>query len=98
MKNYLTPDGVVHAFEDSYEGPEIPKDGKLVEGKALADASVAFQAKVIAESRKDLGYADLRRLAYPSVGEALDAIVKGGQALEDYKAACLAVKERIPKE
>jgi len=42
-------------------------------------------------------YQQLRAPLYPPVTDALDAIVKGGQALEDYKAACMAVKAKYPK-
>lgn len=97
MKNYLTPDGTVHAFDDDYDGPLIPKDGKIVKGKALDDARAAFQSKVIASTREDLDYAGLRRLAYPPISDGLDAMVKGGQAWENYKAACLKVKADFPK-
>lgn len=38
-----------------------------------------------------------RAAAYPPIGDLGDAIVKGGEALEAYKAACLAVKARFPK-
>jgi hypothetical protein len=42
-------------------------------------------------------YQQLRAPLYPLVTDGLDAIVKGGQAWEDYKAACLAVKASVPK-
>lgn len=42
-------------------------------------------------------YQELRAAAYPPVTDGLDALVKGGQAWEDYKAACLAVKAKYPK-
>lgn len=42
-------------------------------------------------------YQQQRAPLYPPPGDGLDAMVKGGQAWEDYKAACLAVKALIPK-
>lgn len=42
-------------------------------------------------------YQQLRAAAYPPVTDGMDAMVKGGQAWEDYKAACLAIKAKIPK-
>ena len=42
-------------------------------------------------------YRELRAPLYPPVKDGLDAIAKGGQALEDWKAACMAVKALIPK-
>ena len=42
-------------------------------------------------------YRELRAPLYPPVKDGLDAISKGGQALEDWKAACMAVKSKYPK-
>lgn len=48
-------------------------------------------------SPREQDYADLRRAAYPSVGQQLDALWKGGEALEEMKQKILAVKAAIPK-
>lgn len=40
---------------------------------------------------------DLRAKAYPSIGDQLDAIWKGGPEAEAMKAAVLAVKANLPK-
>ena len=42
-------------------------------------------------------YRELRAPLYPPVTDGLDAMVKGGQAWGDYKAACMAVKALVPK-
>jgi len=42
-------------------------------------------------------YGSLRRCAYPSLRDQLDAIWKGGDALEEMRATVLGVKDRFPK-
>lgn len=38
-----------------------------------------------------------RKLAYPPIGDQLDAIWKGGTAFEEMQAKCMEVKEQHPK-
>jgi len=42
-------------------------------------------------------YAELRRNAYPDVKDQLDALWKGGAALEEMARKVAAVKEKFPK-
>jgi hypothetical protein len=42
-------------------------------------------------------YAQLRRGEYPEIREQLDALWKGGQALEEMKQKVLGVKQKFPK-
>ena len=42
-------------------------------------------------------YADLRREAYPDVGDQLDALWKGGAEAEAMKEKIMAVKTKYPK-
>lgn len=42
-------------------------------------------------------YKELRRVAYPPIGDQLDALWKGGQAAEDMNAIIQAVKAQFPK-
>jgi len=42
-------------------------------------------------------YKNLRRKKYPNVGDQLDAIWKGGVALDEMKNIILAVKTKYPK-
>jgi hypothetical protein len=44
-----------------------------------------------------VAYRDQRAAAYPAITDQLDAIMKGGQALADMQAACMAVKAKYPK-
>jgi hypothetical protein len=46
----------------------------------------------------DLEVAEKRRLEYPSIGDQLDALWKGGDALSEMQARIIAVKEKYPKE
>lgn len=43
-------------------------------------------------------YSDLRRSEYPPITEQLDALWKGGEALEQMRQQVMAVKEKYPKE
>jgi len=43
-------------------------------------------------------YSELRAKSYPSIGDQLDALWKGGDALEEMHAKILAVKNKYPKE
>ncbi len=54
---------------------------------------------MINDKVRELGftYKEARERDYPSLTELADAIVKGGDALDEYKAKCLAVKTRYPK-
>lgn len=42
-------------------------------------------------------YVELRRSEYPTVGDQLDAIWKGGQAADEMRTKILAVKAKFPK-
>ena len=42
-------------------------------------------------------YSKLRARAYPSIGDQLDALWKGGDSLEEMRRSILAVKEQFPK-
>lgn len=44
-----------------------------------------------------VAYRDLRRPEYPSIGDQLDALWKGGQAAADMLAQIEAVKAKYPK-
>ena len=60
----------------------------------LADGNTPEPAEVIV-----LTYSQLRAAAYPNFKDYIDGIVKGDIAQQQaYIDACLAVKERYPKE
>lgn len=60
---------------------------------AAAEAEIA---KLEAAEAK-VAYRELRRVAYPPVGDQLDALWKGGQEMAEIKAAIDKVKADYPK-
>jgi hypothetical protein len=42
-------------------------------------------------------YSELRRKEYPAIGDQLDALWKGGEALEAMRQQIVAVKEKYKK-
>lgn len=42
-------------------------------------------------------YAELRRKDYPDIGDQLDALWKGGTALEEMARKVAAIKKKYPK-
>ena len=56
------------------------------------EAAAISASKVIPLTCKQL-----RAAAYPPLTDLADAVGKGGKALADYQAACLAVKVTYPK-
>ncbi len=54
---------------------------------------------ILAANTPSPTYAELRAREYPPITDYLDGVVKGDQAqIDAYIAACLAVKEKYPKE
>jgi len=51
----------------------------------------------VTDQRAPPTYADQRRQSYPSIGDQLDALWRGGEAPEEMRAKILEVKERYPK-
>lgn len=49
-------------------------------------------------SEKPLAYAEKRRREYPSIGDQLDAIWKGGTEMTAMARKIIAIKEKYPKE
>jgi len=91
MKHYKDSNNKLFGFE---EGQEVPAG--LVE---ITKQELEELGKVIAQAEFDsLDYYRQRIYSYPEIGEFLDAWVKGDEsALEEYRAACLAVKAKFPK-
>lgn len=74
-------------------------DGSIVIGWTDSAFGVLSASEVQAAlaSINDMDYQDLRRPNYPSIGDQLDALWKGGQAQTDMEAQIMAVKTRYPK-
>jgi len=58
---------------------------------------VATEIAVLEAAEYKVAYRELRRVAYPPVGDQLDAIWKGGQEQAAMKAAIDKVKADYPK-
>ena len=91
MKHYKDSNNKVYGFDVDQEVP-----AGLVE---ITKQEAEELGKVIAQAEFDsLDYYRKRIFSYPEIGEFLDAWVKGDDnALEEYRAACLAVKAKYPK-
>lgn len=95
MKYYKDADNKIYGFDSTQTVPlgliEITKLEAEVIGKQN------FEAKREAEIAA-MDYVRQRLTAYPELGQFVDAWVKNDEAaLEEYRAACLAVKAKYPK-
>lgn len=93
MKYYKdTNTNEIYAYEDDV-GDEIIGNKVLISDEDLAGEL----DRIKAEHLSRLDYAAQRRLEYPSLGDQLDALWKGGDALEAMRQQVLAVKSKYPK-
>jgi cell fate (sporulation/competence/biofilm development) regulator YmcA (YheA/YmcA/DUF963 family) len=95
MKHYKNDKDEVFGFSEDQEVPV----GLVEITKTQADILGVqnYEKKKAAEFEK-LDYVRQRVHSYPNLGEFVDAWVKGdNEALEAYRAECLAVKAKYPK-
>jgi hypothetical protein len=90
----LTPGAQWSLNGEDYSGLEwLSEDIEKPTEEALLEEVTRLQAAYDA-----LEYTRLRAPEYPPMADYLDGIVKGDQQqVDDYIAACLAVKEKYPK-
>ena len=88
MQNYKDLNNKLHVIEPEFA--HMLPDGCVPINDQEADA--IRSAQVVLPT-----YRQLRAEAYPPLTDMADAVVKGGEALETYRAACLAVKAKYPK-
>lgn len=78
---------------------------KYVDGKAVEIAPE--QAQTLRQSVKDISYVQKRIMDYPRIGDQLDAVMKwamtaelgeAGRDLKQIATACMAVKDKYPKD
>lgn len=88
----LLPGGCIEAEEpETIEGKRAKWDGYWV----YEDIPQPEPEQPLIE----LTYVEKRAMEYPPMADYIDGIVKGDQAqIDAYIAACLAVKEKYPKE
>lgn len=100
---------VVNIGEWDYAVESLPVADPGPDGARFVDvatnpvpAGVSWQVEEVFQ-REDGGlaaaadYASLRRAAYPSLEDQLDAFWKGGQPAQEMRAKVLSVKARYPK-
>lgn len=94
------------AYEAWADGKDLEETEEVVVGQDEDEKDIIETKLVHVYEEVDVGvkawkkenYAILRQAFYPNMAEYLDAVVKGDEeAIEAYKEACLAVKERFPK-
>ena len=99
MKHFKDENGKVYAYEldgsqDHLIGNKTPIDDQEAKVLAAAANKSSYDGWF-----NTLNYAQKRNFSYPPIGDYLDAVVKGDQnALDEYIATCLRVKEQYPKE
>lgn len=71
----------------------VPADD--IEVMAVTDRE--YSDRIAAQRDGERTYADRRRAEYPSLEEQVAALMDGGKALADVKAAIAAVKAKYPK-
>jgi hypothetical protein len=87
--HYKAPDNSIHFLESTDYEHRLPAGSVQI-----TDA----EAEELRPKPAELTYAQKRAIAYPSVNDYLDGIVKGDAAqVQAYIDACLAVKAQIPK-
>ena len=73
---------------------------EMVNGQII-EVSTARKAEIMAEREKALtvinNYVNKRIAEYPSIGDQLDALWKGGEAAAEMLAKVQAVKTKYPK-
>jgi hypothetical protein len=76
----------------------VSSSGRIDFHPSATAAQRAAAAALVSEWRdEDWDYVEQRRLAYPPVGDQLDAIWKGGAEMEAMRAVVMAVKVKYPK-
>ena len=63
----------------------------------LDDAAIVAEIAALEAAEAKAAYRELRRVAYPPVGDQLDALWKGGQEQAAMKAIIYKVKSDYPK-
>jgi len=86
------PTVVAIAYSDPIEAFDANEKPVAID-MAAAEAEIA----VLEAAEAKVAYRELRRVAYPPVGDQLDALWKGGQEQAAMKAAIDKVKADYPK-
>jgi hypothetical protein len=82
---YFGGEGKAHTLPTDF-----PSNVKVIEGK--------YDGSLQEYTSPEPPYTAKRMRAYPPIGDQLDALWKGGDALAEMQARITAVKEKYPKE
>ena len=93
MKLFKDANNVIYAYEADGSQDYLIGD-KVSITQAEADKIKADKA---AQEYNALSYAEKRRAEYPSIGDQLDALWKGGEAAAAMLEKVIAVKAKFPK-
>jgi hypothetical protein len=92
MKHYLSPEGQIYAYElDGSQDHLIPENFSPI----TDEHAQSIREQVTADFYNSLGYAEKRKLEYPSIPDQLDLLYHGGY--DSWKAAIQVVKDKYPK-
>ena len=97
MKLYKDENNNIYSYpldgsQDEFIGKKVAVT--QAEADAIIEEKLSIQREEILNT---LPYDKKRSLEYPSIGDQLDALWKGGSAAEEMKAAVQAVKNKYPK-
>jgi len=83
----------------NYEGEEITFHVVVATGEEQIDELVQFHLDTLSKPMVTYtpSYRDKRKAEYPEIGDQLDALWKGGEALAEMSARIQAVKTKYPK-
>ena len=106
--DYTIDDWTGHAVINLSEGSEVNigvREGKLVHWECIkggmekpTEQEIADEVTRLKELYASQKYARERRLAYPNIGDQLDALWKRGADADEMKIKVNKVKTDIPKE
>mgnify|MGYP003661257704 CR=1 FL=1 len=92
--HYKSPDNSVHFLDDDSFAHLLPIGCVQITDEEANTIRTAKQAT--AQTART--YADKRVAEYPTIGDQLDALWKGGDAQTEMLAKVMAVKAKYPKE
>ena len=94
MKHYLSPEGVVFAYElDGSQDHLIPSNYTPITIEDAQNRSRKLQEDMF----NALSYAQKRQSEYPSVGDQLDALFHAGVFPTEMTSVIQSIKDRYPK-
>jgi len=94
MPHYKAPDNSVHFLDDDSFAHLAPAGSIQITDEEANTIRAATQAVTQAART----YAEKRVAEYPTIGDQLDALWKGGDAQTEMLAKVMAVKAKYPKE